>query len=336
MAMQAEDKSLSQLEREAEHTRADLIHTVDELHSRVSPQAIKDEVKAYARDTSQQFMRTIERRARENPLQAVAVAAGLAYPAWRFLMHIPAPVLLVGAGIALTQAGGAFGPNSAGEQQGEPLADAFKRNARSAYTNVSDTAEELKTSVTRTAQDATSAVRDTVKDMTSRAASAITDATDSVRTAAADTVADASQKVSAGYRDTIETASRTGDQLTEGLRQSRDTLYEAIETHPLIVGGIGLLIGAAIASALPVSRVENEMFGDTSNELKDRAREMASEGFALAKDAAEELYQESVDRAQQYGLKPDTVRETVKDVGEKVKDVIQQAVKPPPGISKPA
>ena len=51
MSIQAEGTALSALEREAEHTRADLIHTVDELHSRVSPQAIKEEVKAYARET---------------------------------------------------------------------------------------------------------------------------------------------------------------------------------------------------------------------------------------------------------------------------------------------
>jgi hypothetical protein len=37
MATQAEGRSLSEFEREAEHTRADLIHTVDELHNRVSP-----------------------------------------------------------------------------------------------------------------------------------------------------------------------------------------------------------------------------------------------------------------------------------------------------------
>lgn len=44
MATDAEGQSLSELEREAEHTRADLIHTVDELHNRVSPQAIKQEM----------------------------------------------------------------------------------------------------------------------------------------------------------------------------------------------------------------------------------------------------------------------------------------------------
>src|SRR3984893_7241154 len=100
-----EGKSLSELEKQAEHTRADLIHTVDELHSRVSPQAIKEEMKAYARDTGNELIHSLERKARENPLQAVAVAAGLAYPAWRLLVNIPAPILLVGAGLAFTRFG---------------------------------------------------------------------------------------------------------------------------------------------------------------------------------------------------------------------------------------
>jgi hypothetical protein len=81
MATDAEGQSLSELEREAEHTRADLIHTVDELHNRVSPQAIKEEMKAYAREAGQDFIHNLERRAPEHPLQTVALGAGLAYSA---------------------------------------------------------------------------------------------------------------------------------------------------------------------------------------------------------------------------------------------------------------
>jgi len=66
MASRAEGRSLSDMERETEHARADLIHTVDELHSRVSPQAIKEEVKAFARDTGNDLIHTLERKAREN------------------------------------------------------------------------------------------------------------------------------------------------------------------------------------------------------------------------------------------------------------------------------
>jgi hypothetical protein len=119
----------------------------------VSPQAIKEEVKAYARDTGNELIHTLERKAREYPLQTVAVAAGLAYPAWRFLINIPAPVLLVGAGLALTQFGGSSrAPTSArrqsgGERQGEQLPDGLRQTAQNVSFNLSQAAEGLKEKV---------------------------------------------------------------------------------------------------------------------------------------------------------------------------------------------
>jgi len=97
-----------------------------------------------------------------------------------------------------------------------------------------------------------------------------------------------------------------------------------MERHPLLVGGIGLLIGAVVASALPVSQPETRLFGDASDDLKNRARDMASEGLEVAKTAAENVYQESVSRIQEDGLTPDVVRQTVRGIGDQVKNVGQK------------
>jgi len=335
MATQAEEKSLSELEREAEHTRADLIHTVDELHNKVSPHAIKEEIKAYARDTGNELIHVLARKTQENPLQTVAVAAGLAYPAWRFLINIPAPILLVGAGLALTQFGGsaqipardanARNRQSRGDGDGEQLTNSLKRTVQDASSSLSHAAEGLKEKVMDAAEQAKSGVSSGLEAVRSRAAAAISDTTESARAAASDTMTGATEAVSAVYRSGIDAASHTGDQLSENLRQSRDSLFETIESHPFLVGGVGLLIGAVIASALPVSQAENRLFGDTSDNFKNRARDMASEGLEVAKTAAQGVYQESVSRAQKEGLSPEGVRQTVKGVGDKVKNVVQQA-----------
>jgi Protein of unknown function (DUF3618) len=332
MASRAEGRSLSDMERETEHTRADLIHTVDELHSRVSPQAIKEEVKAFARDTGNDLIHTLERKARENPLQTVAVAAGLAYPVWRFLINIPAPVLLVGAGLALTQFGGssraptgARTRQSGEERHGEQLPDALRQTAQNVSFNLSQAAEGLKEKVADAAEQARAGVGEGLGAIRSRAAAAISDTTESARAAASDTVTAAAEAVSGTYRSGIVAASRTGDQLSESFRQSKENFFETMERHPFLVGGVGLLIGALIASALPVSQTENRLFGDTSDDLKNRARGMASEGLEVAKTTVQDIYQESASRAQQEGLSPEVVRKTVKGVGDKVKSVVQQA-----------
>jgi hypothetical protein len=135
----------------------------------------------------------------------------------------------------------------------------------------------------------------------------------------------ASEAVAATYRSGVDAASRTGAQVTESFRQSKDSLFETMEGHPFIVGGVGLLIGAVIASALPVTQTENRLFGDSSDDLKKRAHDLTSEGLEVAKEAAQDIYEESVSRVQQEGLSPDLVRQTVKGVGEKVRNVVGQA-----------
>jgi gas vesicle protein len=205
------------------------------------------------------------------------------------------------------------------------LTDSLKRPAQDASSNLSHAAEGLKEKVMDAAAQAKSGVSSGVDAVRSRAAAAINDTAASARAAASDTMTAATDAVSATYRSGIDAASRTGDQLGETFRQSKENLFESIEKHPFLVGGVGLLIGAVIASALPVSQAENRLFGDTSDDLKARGRDVASEGLAVAKTAAQDVYQESVSRAQQEGLSPDLVRQTVKGVGDKVKNVVQQA-----------
>ena len=244
------------------------------------------------------------------------------------MINIPAPVLLVGAGLALTQFGGSSrAPTSArsrqsgGERQGEQLPDGLRQTAQNVSFNLSQAAEGLKEKVADAAEQARAGVSEGLGAIRSRAAAAISDTTESARAAASDTVTAAT----ATYRSGIDAASRTGDQLSESFKQSKENLFETMERHPFLVGGVGLLIGAVIASALPVSQTENRLFGDTSDDLKNRARGMASEGLEVAKTTVQDIYQESASRAQQEGLSPEVVRKTVKGVGDKVKSLVEQA-----------
>ena len=97
------EPSLAQLEREAARNRAELMGTVDALQNRISPSAIKQDVQDYVRDKKDGILRSLEQRARENPLQTAAIAAGAAYPLWRIVTSVPVPLLLIGAGLALTR-----------------------------------------------------------------------------------------------------------------------------------------------------------------------------------------------------------------------------------------
>ncbi len=110
-----ENEALHHLEQKAERTRADLISTVDELRQRASPDALKAGTAQYVPDARRGMLTNLRQEANENPLQAIAVGAGLAYPAWRILCNLPAPIFLIGAGVALA------GHNLASARQGREL-----------------------------------------------------------------------------------------------------------------------------------------------------------------------------------------------------------------------
>jgi hypothetical protein len=130
----ANEKSLNDLKREAERTRAQLTETVDQLRSRVSdgltdfrertsPDAMKAEIGGYFRTRADALMD----RAREHPLQTAAIGIGVGYPLLKIARSIPAPVLMVGAGLYLL-----------GTSSGQKLSETVSKKVSAAAEGVSD------------------------------------------------------------------------------------------------------------------------------------------------------------------------------------------------------
>ena len=105
----ADTRSLQQIKRETEQTRAGLTDTVEQFKTSVAetsanppsnqPGCIKAEVSDYIRSRGEQLMNDVTSAARRNPMQAVAVGASFAYPLLKIARAIPLPILMVGAGL---------------------------------------------------------------------------------------------------------------------------------------------------------------------------------------------------------------------------------------------
>ena len=147
----ADPRSLQQIKRETEQTRAGLTNTVEQLKSsvaetasdirhRISPDAIKAEVSDYIRSRGEQLMNDVTFAARRNPMQAVAVGASIAYPLLKIARAIPLPVLMVGAGLFF----------------------AGSRTGQAATQKASDMAADLSEEMVRRAHDLSDQVQDSV------------------------------------------------------------------------------------------------------------------------------------------------------------------------------
>lgn len=270
--------SLSELERRSEQTRAELAQTVDALHNRVSPGAIKADIKGYVRD---------------NPLQAAAIAVGAAYPVWRLLGAMPAPVLLIGAGLAMARRSGE--PARGGSTGGGMMS------------TLKDKASEMTSQITGKAQDTMDSLRDKVSDTTSRTTETLSSTYDSTRQAATDTLRQVSDRAG-------ETYAQASEQLT-GM----------IERHPLLVGGVAFAVGSMMAAAVPVSRPESRLMGETAEEVRRRSEEFAMQGFRQAKDVAQQVYETASEEVRQEGLTPEAARRAARTAVDTAREAMAQS-----------
>jgi hypothetical protein len=176
----------------------------------------------------------------------------------------------------------------------------------------------------RSAGDALGTVREGIGDAMSTAA-------DSVRAAGAgigDSMGDAADSASAAVRRIRDGASSaygaathaaarrgaTSASVGRGVAAGSRRVAEFSREQPLVMGGIGIALGAALGAALPFSEAEDQLMGEASDEVKGATQRLAREAMAQGKGAYEEAKQ-SVRRAAEEstasGSEPDRETERV-------------------------
>src|SRR5260370_13203757 len=218
-----EPRSLQQIKRETEQTRAGLTDTVEQLRTgvteaasdlrqRIRPEAIKAEVSDYIKSRGEQLLHDVTAAARRNPMQAVAVGASVAYPLLRLARAIPMPVLLVGAGMFF-----------AGSKTGQ-----------GAVQKASDMASDLTDEVRRRGHDLSDQVGSTIA---------------SARDAATDAVDRAGEMMSTGadrLRASAGSASATLDTQAGGAPDTTASVADAVASKGRdLKGGVVDLAGTA-------------------------------------------------------------------------------------------
>jgi len=310
------ESALRLLERDAERNRLELMNNVDALQRRISPAAIKHDVENYVRGKKDGFLQNLEQRVRDNPVQTVAIAAGVAYPLWGIVSRIPVPLLLIGAGFAL--AGRSAEHRNPGQNPG------FLQRARERLGEATDaayqTADEVAGTVQNTVQNQVNAGLESAR----RAGDQLSGYAAQASGAAGDIVSSLGEKASQGAETLRAVGSEVSDMLSpERVRragmQANDWLNDTVSRNPLIAGAAGLALGAIIAAAIPSTPQEEKLLGPAADDLKRKAGDAALGGVAAVKDIATEIYQEAASRAKEEGLSADDAKQFTRQVGEKIR-----------------
>jgi hypothetical protein len=119
--------------------------------------------------------------------------------------------------------------------------------------------------------------------------------------AAADAVSGAADKIKSGIDEATEVA-------REKIGKAQSTLADVFERQPLVIGLVGLAIGAAVAGAVRGSNLENEWLGELSDDVKADLSARAGAVSQSVRQASDTLKSElgdagaeAVDRLRQAG-----------------------------------
>jgi hypothetical protein len=111
----------------------------------------------------------------------------------------------------------------------------------------------------------------TLREATSAASEAVSDAANAIKDRFGEGVTHARESISQAA-EAIPTK--------ETVAQVQSYLSDLLDRQPLVLGGIGLALGVAVASAFTASDLENEWVGEVSDRLKEdlKARAGVSHG----------------------------------------------------------
>jgi hypothetical protein len=328
-------RSVEELRRDSEQSRAQLAATVDRLKEqiadtaediryKVSPENIKAEVSGFISHKTHGWLDTLKQQAMDNPMQAIAAGTAVAVPAMRLVRGFPLPLLMIGAGLALSSKSvrdraaevAAPGVEKAKEfldqttERAQSLSDGMRKAMSHAERQAAGMADEAQETAGGMADAATGMAGD-LRDRAAQAADAVQSKVRSGMDAASEMAKEQMERVRATAKDAAAAAPATASRV--------------IRDNAALIGGLGVAIGAILAASLPSTRVEGTVVGRASDGVKRAVGTAAQSGVEAAKDTVLSATDAAARSVSEADLGGHASRITA-DVTERLKEVADDVV----------
>ena len=248
----------------------------------------------YTPPSSKSFVGQLDTAIRENPVSAALIGMGAL---WLFLggskVNALASILPAAAKNVASGVGSSVGAGT--------------RMAVDGIASGADRAREIGQSVSEAVQSTASGIASTARDALSDTASAATD------------------QVS-GFGTDVANASGQAANTAFGIAGTmQSNLAHTLERQPLLLGAIGLALGAGIGAVLPSTDLEEESFGHSATTIVGQAQDLAEQKMETLTSMAKRVYAEAQNEAEHQGLTLAGAKEALSGVGEKLKSVAETA-----------
>lgn len=322
-----------EIERDIEQQRAGLTHTIEDLQERFSLDGVVRQLTDQFRTHGGDIGTSVSRSVRDNPMALALTGVGLAWMIFgnndrsrhvshgfgrashprrqdwsqgaddRFGDRAPGasghdsrPGMTRGIAGARAEPGWAHRYDDPYGNQDDEAGDSWADRARAAGSSASQRATEIGASASRRAAGLrqsgsarVQAARDGMADGSARARDRAAHLRQQFAEGTEQFGEEARQRVIAAR----ERAYHARDAALDHARQSGRKASEMYEQQPLIAGALAVALGAAVAAALPRTRVEDRYLGEESDALMDEAERI----FEQERDKATKVAKAAMDEA---------------------------------------
>lgn len=327
-----DNRSPEEIESDIERTRADFSSTIEAIQQKLTPSELKNQAVDYALSTTPGAVSVgLVNMVRENPIPVAMIGIGFA---WLLAASRQPTTYVAGTRRRAGRRGTAYPDmetaaydstfdTTTGSVRSRGVVRSSYSTGRGtgdgmlsrAISKVSETAQGLRSKASETAHDLKSKASETAQGLKSKAG----DVSQRLSSTASDMsgrVQYAGQNARSRLHETAHSSqarmSEMGDMSKEQYYRAKDSVSQVLDEQPLIVGALGIAIGAALGATLPSTRRENELMGATRDNLLGKVKETAME-------QAEAVRQTAMQSAQR-------VAQVAKEEAVRVKDDVSSSV----------
>ena len=268
------DDEMEALRLDIARTRAEMSESVYALQERMNPQYIRQQATSQLRqgasDRAKGASSGVTDTIRNNPVPAALTGAGLVGLGW-----------LIASG-ARGSSGGSDGDDP-GERYGDRYDERSGYRRESPYYDLDDTPEYTYSSGSTSRDLEYHPEDDDDEESGSRSGQA-------------------RERAGQAGQQARERAGQAQEEAQQRAQQAKGGFQRALRESPLSLGAIALGIGAAVGFAIPGSSKENELMGETRDQLANQAQRKADETAQRAQRVAQQARETAEEEASRQDL----------------------------------
>lgn len=316
-------QTAAHIESEIRATQGRIDGTIDRLKASLSPGELLNQVVGFVKEEGGEIGQNAYRQVKANPIPLAIMAAAMAW------MMMPQRGASDATAIRREGDGHLDSWNIAPEYAHHREALRLHDRVQSALTEVTHQAGETMEAFNDRLHEARARAMGLVRHVgeeaegfRSRVAAAFSDVGEKAK-AARMAMTEHIARFADGTKTSAGTATRY---VTDTARKVEGRAEKFFSEQPLVVGAIGMAIGALAGALIPNTRRENAIMGGVGKEIRREAREVAENAMEAVEDTADKIASDIADAAREENLTRASARDAAGNLIRRAERVAERAI----------